>query len=76
MENEGMKLVQPRHDVTNQHGDMYLTIKRGCSNETVYHNIINQLEWLSVRNGNNPQQILEWLQQKKFFTEHVYKPVV
>lgn len=75
MENEGMIIEQPRNDVTGKRENLHITMKVGQSDETLYHNIINIIEWSEKTNGNNAQKVFDMLKKKNFFKEHIFNPV-
>lgn len=76
MENNAMIITQPLHPETKQWQDLNIRMKQGFDDKALYHCIIQIIEWSNATNGNNPQQVLDWLREKKFFNEHVYNPVV
>jgi len=42
----------------------------------IYHAIVTIMNWAQARHQVNAQQILDWLKEKNFVSEHFYNPVV
>ena len=76
MENDGMIITQQRNTDTKQREPLNITMKPGYSDDTLYHCIIQILEWSKSVNGNDIQKVFEWLKEKNFVQEHIYNPMV
>jgi hypothetical protein len=75
LENDGMIITQPRNEL-GQREPLQIIMKSCFSDETLYHCIIQILEWSKATNGNDIQRVFDWLKEKNFVQEHIYNPIV
>ena len=76
MENNAMEITRNVNQQTKQTESMTIKMKRGFSDKDLYLAIISQMEYSKAVNGNDIQQVLDWLKEKNFIQEHIYNPVV